>query len=297
MLGALIKRDCRLFFKDKGAFFTAMITPLILLVLYSTFLAKVYRDSFTSALPEFFRVEDKLIDGCVGGQLLASLLAVSCVTIAFCVNLITIQDKITGALKDLTVSPVKPATLALAYYVSSLISTLIVNLVTFGIGLVYLKLVGWYLSFSDILLVLLDVLLLSMFATALSSIVCYPLSTQGAASAVGTVISAGYGFICGAYMPISSFGVGLQRVLSFLPGTYGTALLKNHLMGGCFAAMREAGFPSEVVEGIKDSIDCNPKFFDHTVTVPEMFLIMGIAVAVLMGVYLLIHLLAKRKAK
>lgn len=38
-LGALIKRNTKLYFKDKGMFFTSLITPLILLVLYGTFLS------------------------------------------------------------------------------------------------------------------------------------------------------------------------------------------------------------------------------------------------------------------
>lgn len=50
-LGALIKRNCKLFFRDKGMFFTSLITPIILLVLYATFLAKVYKESFASAMP------------------------------------------------------------------------------------------------------------------------------------------------------------------------------------------------------------------------------------------------------
>ena len=41
-LRALVKRDSRLFFKDKGMFFSSLITPLILLVLYATFLQNVY---------------------------------------------------------------------------------------------------------------------------------------------------------------------------------------------------------------------------------------------------------------
>ena len=40
-LKALIKRDTKLFFKDKGMFFTSLITPVILLVLYATFLANI----------------------------------------------------------------------------------------------------------------------------------------------------------------------------------------------------------------------------------------------------------------
>ena len=45
---------------------------------------------------------------------------------------------------------------------------------------------------------------LVLFGTVLSGIVCYPLQTQGQMSAVCTIVSAGYGFICGAYMPISN---------------------------------------------------------------------------------------------
>ena len=59
-LGALIRRNCKLFFKDKGMFFTSLITPVILLVLYATFLAKVYRDSFAAAMPALRAAETPL---------------------------------------------------------------------------------------------------------------------------------------------------------------------------------------------------------------------------------------------
>ena len=92
-ISALIKRNTKLFFKDKGMFFTSLITPLILLVLYATFLANVYKDSFVSVIPEFLKIDEKLIDGAVAAQLVSSLLAVSCVTVAFCSNLLMVQDK------------------------------------------------------------------------------------------------------------------------------------------------------------------------------------------------------------
>ena len=62
-LNALILRNIKLFFKDRGLFFSALITPLILLVLYATFLGNTYRSSFLSALPEGFTVSDDLING------------------------------------------------------------------------------------------------------------------------------------------------------------------------------------------------------------------------------------------
>ena len=84
-----------------------------------------------------------------------------------------------------------------SYYLSTFISTFIICLIAEGASFIYLANVGWYLSASDILLSLLDVFLLVMFGTALSSIVNFFLTSQGQISAVGTVVSAGYGFICG----------------------------------------------------------------------------------------------------
>ena len=285
-LWALVKRNTKLYFKDKGMFISSLITPIILLVLYSTFLKKVYDDSFRSALKAAgASISDAVLNGCVGGQLISSLLAVSCVTVAFCSNLLMIKDKTGGARHDLTVSPVHFGTLGLSYYISTLISTFIISFAALGAGFIYLSAVGWYLSAADIALMILDVFLLTMFGTVLSSCINFFLSTDGQASAVGTIVSAGYGFICGAYMPISNFGSGLQKVLSFLPGTYGTSLLRNHAMRGVFAEMKTQGFPAEVVEAIRGSVDCNLEFFGTKVTVGAMYAILGGSIAMLICIY------------
>ena len=292
-LEALIKRDTKLFFKDKGMFFTSLITPVILLVLYATFLANVYKDSFTGAIPDAFPVDEGLIDGCVGGQLFSSLLAVCCVTVAFCSNMLIVPDKVNGTRNDLTITPVKSWALAMGYYLSTLITTLIICYVAMGVCFIYIRFTGWYITASDVLMIMLDIFLLSLFGTALSSIINLFLSTQGQISAVGTVVSAGYGFICGAYMPISQFSEGLQKVLSFLPGTYGTSLLRNHALRGVFEEMEDVGFPDEVVETIKDSIDCNIYFFDEKVEVGVMYAILCVTVVALIGIYVLINGLKK----
>lgn len=286
---SLTKRNCKLFFRDKGMFFTSLITPAILLVLYVTFLAKVYKESFTSALPAAFALDDSLINGTVGGQLGSSLLAVCCVTVSFCSNLLMVQDKVSGARRDLTMSPVSKSTLALSYFTASALSTMLICFVALGVCLVYLAIVGWYMTVKDVLLLCVDVFILVLFGTALSSIVNCNLSTNGQASAVGTIVSAGYGFVCGAYMPISNFGDGLQKVLSFLPGTYGTALFRNHALRGVYAEMLSIGFPVEIVEGIKDSIDCNLYFLGEKVGIGSMYAVMILSLVVLVGGYVLLN--------
>ncbi len=290
----LIKRNIKLFFKDKGMFFTSLITPAILLVLYATFLGNLYRDNFTSALNGTVQLSEDLIDGLVGGQLISSILAVSCITVAFCSNFLMVQDKVNGTIKDLRISPAKPATLSLSYYIATLVSTLIICFTATVICLVYVGIVGWYMSVFDVLLLFLDVLLLVLFGTALSSLINFFLSTQGQISALGAILSAGYGFICGAYMPISSFGDGLQKVVAFLPGTYGTSLVRNHSMQGVFADMENQGVPGEVIESLRDSLDCNIYFFDNQVNVPTMYVILGVVTVVLIGAYILLNAFKKK---
>ena len=294
-LGALIRRDMKLYFKDKGMFFSSLITPILLLVLYTTFLKKVFDDSFRSALEAAgATVADSVLNGVVGGQLVSSLLAVSCVTVAFCSNLLMIKDKTSGARHDLTISPVRSSTMAMGYYLASLLSTLIITFTAAAVCLGYLACVGWYLTAGDVLGLLLDVFLLTMFGTALSSCINFWLTTDGQASAVGTIVSAGYGFICGAYMPISNFGEGLQKVMSYLPGTYGTALIKNHMLRGVFEEMETKGFPADVVKGIATSLDCNPTFQGSVVEPKYMMLIMIGTVVLLGGLYFMITALSEK---
>ncbi|MCM1439467.1 MAG: ABC transporter permease [Roseburia sp.] len=291
-----VKRNLKMFFKDKGMFFSSLITPIILLVLYIFFLSKVFKDSFINSL-NGAPASDKLINGFVAGQLCSSLLAVCCITVAFCSNLLMVQDKVTGARGDLLISPANRSVHALGYYLSTAAATLIVCLIAFCGGLIYIACSGWYLSFADIVLSLADVVLLVLFGTALSSVVNFFLNTQGQMQAVGTIVSAGYGFLCGAYMPISQFGSTLQNVLGFLPGTYGTALIRNHVLAGAFREMQSQGWSAEVIDGVKGSIDANLTFFGHTVALWVCYLVVVLSIAVLVGLYVLFNVLSGRKKK
>ncbi|MBR3460915.1 MAG: ABC transporter permease [Clostridia bacterium] len=292
---ALVRRNTKLFFKDKGMFFASLITPIILLVLYATFLAKVYSDSFIANIPEGFNIPQSIIDGLVGGELISSILAVSCVTVAFCSNLLMVQDKANGTINDLLVSPVKKSVLALSYYCATIISTLIICFAAMGVCFLYIGSKGFYMTLSDVLLLMLDIVLLVLFGTALSSVINFFLSTQGQISAVGTIVSAGYGFLCGAYMPISSFNEGLKKVILMLPGTYGTALVRNHCTRGVLEEMAGIGIPNEVIESIKDSIDCNLYPFDNKISVPGMYIVLCATILVLIAIYILMNALKRKK--
>lgn len=294
---SLINRNIKLFFKDKGMFLTSLITPLILLVLYATFLSNVYRDSFLMNIPDSVKISDSVIDGVVTGQLVSSLLAVSCVTVAFCSNFLMVTDKANGTIKDLRISPVSFAALSISYYVASFLSTIIICFTATAVCLVYMGVMGWYMSAADVLFLILDVVLLVLFGTALSSVINFFLSTQGQISAVGTIVSSGYGFICGAYMPLSQFSEGLQRVIMFLPGTYATSLMRNHTMRGALDAMADEGLPADVLTQMRDAVDCNLYFFDKLVSIPVMYLVVCTFVALLVAAYVAMNYVKGKDGK
>ena len=290
----LVLRNTKMYFKDMGMFLTSLITPAILLILFMTFLGSIYKNSFVSAIPNGLEVSDKLINGLVAGQLSSAMLATSCVTIAFCSNLLMVQDRANGTRKDLIVSPIKKTTLGLSYFLASILSTLIVNLTATIICFIYIGCMGWFLSVGEALLAILDVILLTLFGVSLASCINYFLNTQGQAGAVGTIVSSCYGFVCGAYMPISSYGKGLQNFMAFLPGTYGTSLIRNHMMNGALDFLSEQ-LPSDAIKAMKDSVDVNLYFFDNGVEVWQMYLILLSFIVLFIALYLVFVKFIKRR--
>ena len=292
----LIARNCKIYFKDKSLFFSSLIAPLILFFLFVAFLGDVYRDSLYSVFGEGVELEKKIVEGFAGGWLMSSLIAVSAVTIAFTANVVMIQDRVLGRDADFAVSPVSGATLALGYFISTALVTMLVCSVALVAGYIYLAIVGWYLSPVDVIFTILDTVLLVLFGTALSSIVCRFLKSQGGITAVEAIVSAAYGFLCGAYMPIQSLAKGIANTLMFLPGTYGTALLHEHFMGGVIDSIgMPLDMPYETI--IRENFDCSLKFFGNAVPEWVCFLIIALSVVVLTGAYVLICALIAKKKK
>lgn len=96
-------------------------------------------------------------------------------------------------------------------------------------------------------------------------------------------------------MPISSFSEGLQKVISFFPGTYDTSLIRNHAMQGVLSEIQNQGVPAEIIEKIKDSLDCNLYFFGDKVNIPIMYAILSVTVIVLIIIYILLNTFKKAK--
>lgn len=287
----LTLRNIKLYFKDKMTFLVSLITPLILLVLFIAFLKSTYEDSILSII-QGFDLDQSLIDALTGGWLFSSVLATSCITVAFCSGMMVI-DKINRANIDFMVSPVKKSTLQLSYVLANLFSTFIITFVLLIVGLIYLACVGFYITFVDILLIVFGIIITSLFGTILANIIWTFTHSQGVVSGVCTLVSALYGFICGAYMPIRTMGQGMQYFVSLLPGTYATVLFRQGFLNSVLNRMRET-LPQGMINGIASGFDVKMSFFGHDVSTLALILVISISTIVLLGVFLFINKFKKK---
>lgn len=293
-IAAFTVRNIKLFFKDKGTLIGALIAPLIIMMLYVLFLHRVFLQTFDSMF-EGIALSAKTINGTVASYEVSSVLAVCCVTVAFVANMNMVADRVTGARADITVTPAKGHVLVLGYYFATAIVTLAICYIAMIVGFCYIAGMGWAMSAGDALSVVLDVFLTVLFGTALSSVVCYFLRSSGAISAVSTIVSSVYGFICGAYYPISQFSTGMANTIMCLPGTYCTGLLRSHLMGGYATLMTAEGAPKAAVDGLLNGFDVRLSFFGSDVKTWAMYLVVVCTVIALIGVFVLINVLNRKR--
>lgn len=294
VLFALTKRNAKVFLKEKGLFLSSLVGPAIILFLYIAFLSNVYRDIFASSLPE--TVDKVLVNSLVSGNLLASILAVTCISVPFGVALVSVKDKVTGVRNDIFTSPVKKSIVSFAYFLANYLVSILICFIILIAGLIYVAITGWNYNVADIFIIILDTLLLVAFGSSLSAVVTYPLKSEGQISAVTAIIGSAYGFISGAYMPIAQYGEGLRNALAFFPGLYGTSLFRKHTMGGAFRELSDLNWPAESIKTLGDSVDCNIYFFGNEVTATACYIVLVGFTVLLIGIYVLLNVLKNRKA-
>ena len=291
-LGYLTMRNLKLYFKDKMTFFVSLITPVILFVLFATFLKSTYEEQLIAIVGEGI-LPTSLINAFSGGWLFSSVLATSCITVAFCSGIMII-DKINNADIDFKVTPIKNYILKLSYVLANMLSTFIVCFVFLIIGLIYLGIVGFYLTFLDVLLIIANIILTSLFGTLLANIIWSFTRSQGVMSSICTLVSALYGFICGAYMPISMMGEGIKNFTSLLPGTYSTILFRQGFLNSVLDKMSET-LPNPMIDAISESFDMSYSAFGHDVPTWGMYLVLLITCFVLLTILIIISNVKMRR--
>lgn len=219
---SMANRNLKIFFRDRAAVLFSLLAVFIILGLYVVFLG----DTIADSLP--------VIDGAsvlINSWVLAGILAVTSVTSTMGAFGIMVEDRSRKILKDFTTSPLRRSRLTGGYILSACSVGVIMSVVTFILGELYiLVLDGELLPLLSILKVL-GLIVLSVLAS--SSIVFFIttfLRSQNAFSAASTVIGTLIGFLTGIYVPMGSLPEAVQWVIKVFPISHAGVLIRSVML-------------------------------------------------------------------
>ena len=96
-------------------------------------------------------------------------------------------------------------------------------------------------------------------------------------------------------MPISQFSSSIGSFISLLPGTHGTALLKNHLMSNFLTQMQEGGASAEAIYAIEKGFDLKLTLFENEISIEVMWIVLIVAIIALSIIFAI--LTSRKKTK
>lgn len=289
----MTKRNILIYLKDKTTIFFSMLGPIIVLGLYLLFLKQNYVATVNSGLGDLKDIiSSKDIDAFINSWLLAGILGTSCITVALNSLSVMVSDKQSRIDYDYKSTPVKSYIVVLAYFTGAFICTLLVCSIVLTAGLIYFAISGaFYLSFIDVIVVYLVLILGTFSSTILMMLLTSFFKKTTAMGAFGGVVTAMVGFLIGAYIPISEFSTGVQTVANIFPGSHVASLLRNTLMSPVLDSMNATlnGIDGGVfVTSMREVFSFDVNFFGHLYGANLMYIYVGISsiVAIFANIFL-----------
>lgn len=226
ILHQLVLRNLRRYLRDRAAVFFSFLSVIIILLLYILFLGKMQSDNLAA---EMGNVEG--IDWLVSSWIMAGILMVSTVTVPLGAVGNLIDDRADGLLNDFYTSPISRNVLALSYLISAWVIGLIMVLVNFVIGQIYvLSQGGELLSFMGTLKMLGLIIFSIMTFSSFFFYVAIYMKTRNAYGTLSTLVGTFIGFLGGIYIPIGVLGENVQTFMNALPTAHAVSIFRRVYM-------------------------------------------------------------------
>lgn len=291
-LGVLIKRNIKLFMKDKIIVFFSVLAPILVLLIYILFLGKLEVGMVENFLSEnglegaLTRAE---IQGVINNWMIAGVMGISCISVAINANLIMVKDRANGSINDVLASPVKKIVLYLSYIISSFLITCIITMFVLVFALIYLACTGGFmLSFGQVCGLFGLTILATMGSSLMISFLCSFIKSPSQLTAANSVFSAAIGFFIGAYMPFSMLPDFVQHVGCFIPGTYSAGLYKHIFLSGVFERL-SGKLPANVVSGLMDQYSIELDFFGTKISAGWMAVALIASIVLFLGLIFIFY--------
>ncbi|HEY4696124.1 MAG TPA: ABC transporter permease [Candidatus Hydromicrobium sp.] len=220
----LIKRNLKLFFRDRTSVFFSLLAIFIIIGLYVLFLGNMMVNNLKDLLGNDARF-------IINSWVMAGILSVTSITTTMGAFGIMVEDKTKKISKDFLSAPFKRSQLAGGYIISSFIIGVIMSIVALIIAEVYILANGGSLLGFMLLLKLFGAMLLSVFAgSAMVFFIVTFFKSSNAYATASTIIGTLIGFLTGIYIPIGSFPSTVQTVIKIFPMSHAASLFRQIMM-------------------------------------------------------------------
>lgn len=232
-----IKRNVLLFFKDWQSILFSLLTSIIVLVLYLLFLKGTFVSAIQRAMEQYpglaSMVPQKDIAMFANLFLLSGILGSAMISVPFSCITVVVKDRANKVDYDILATPMKREQIILAYFISAVLTSILLNSIILAVGLIGIRMQGnMYLNAIQVIKAFSVVALGSISASAIFMIVVLFFKTVSACEAFFGILSAASGFVIGAYIPISQFSNEVQTVCNLFPASQITIMLRNILLNG-----------------------------------------------------------------
>jgi multidrug/hemolysin transport system permease protein len=272
IVGGIMRRNLRLFFRDRLNVFFSLLGALIVFLLYTLFLANLQTTSIAAAFPQADAAEVK---GFVDSWMFGGIVAMTSITTALGALGVFVEDAASGRFRDFLVSPIRRGQLVLGYLLSTVVVALIMTVLVLVVSLVYLFAVdGVVIGIPQIATTLGWVVLACLAFAALWAFVASFIRTTGAFSALATIVGTVIGFLAGAFIAVGLFPEAVRNVVNALPFAQTAMLMRRELTADTL---------STLVGGQPEAIEALSAYYGITAFVGEWQVTVPVVVAILIA--------------
>jgi multidrug/hemolysin transport system permease protein len=267
----LVKRNIRIYLRDRGAVFFSLLSMLIVILLMILFLGDMNISAITDMLSQLpgrdAEQDEKNAELLVLQWTLAGVISINAVSVTLSVLTAMIRDKGNGTLWSIYTSPVSRLSIAMSYICAAWISSIIICALTLALSEIYCISLG-----AEPFTLIQHIQLLGMICVNSFTFACimYFLASivrsEGAWSGLGTIIGTLVGFLGGIYLPIGSLADGIANVLKCTPILYGTVMFRQ-IMTAQTADTCFENAPAEIAEKYNEVMGVTLEAFGYDVTV------------------------------
>lgn len=271
-MNILVKRNLKLYFRDKSGVCFSLLAVLITIILYAVFLGNVW------ATDEMVNLNG--IDALMNSWLVAGLLAIATVTTTMGAFGVIVDDRAKKISKDFYSTPIKRGSIVSGYILNAFIVGVIMSVITLILAELFIVAKGGALLTPLACIKVIGLILLaSITNTAMVGFIISFFKSHSAFGTASTILGTLIGFLTGIYLPIGSLPESVQIVIKLFPVSHAAALLRQVLMEAPIQNTFD-GIPTQQLENFMLHMGIVYRFGDYVIT-PLVSILVLVATAIL----------------